>query len=376
MEIVQNSSELLRFFETAIAASPNQTVLIDRYLEGVEVEVDAVCDGEEILIPGIMQHIERAGVHSGDSMAVYPTQSLTEAEIDTVVDYTRRIGQALGVRGLMNIQFVITGGGAYRGFQDRGRNASNGSDAAPEVFIIEVNPRSSRTIPFISKITRVPMVRLAVDVMRGKSLAEAAAEHGLEPGLAPKRNLVAVKAPVFSMSKLAGVDTFLGPEMKSTGEVMGIDSDFNSAVAKALIASSLELQPASNILLSIADHDKPDAPGLIRELDAAGFQIYATSGTAAMARALGIEPIEVEKRLASEGTTVADIIEDGTVSAVVNTVTGDRQTLQDGFQIRRSAAERRIPCFTSIDTARCAVEALSQEGSTYSIRTLAEYLDD
>ncbi len=375
MEIVQNSSELVWFFETALAASPNQTVLIDRYLEGVEVEVDAVCDGEEVLIPGIMQHIERAGVHSGDSMAVYPAQSLTEAEVDTVVDYTRRIGRALGIKGLMNIQFVITGGGAYRGFASRKRSPADGSDAPPEVYIIEVNPRSSRTIPFISKVTRVPMVRLAVEVTLGKSLKEAASAFGLKPGLAPKRNLVAVKAPVFSMSKLAGVDTFLGPEMKSTGEVMGIDEDFNGAVAKALIASSMDLQPSSNILLSVADNDKVDAPGLVRELHAAGFGIYATTGTSAMIRSLGIPVTEVEKRLSGGGPTVVDIIEDGTVSAVVNTVTGDRRTLQDGFHIRRSAAERRIPCFTSLDTARCAVEASHGEEQPYNIRTLAEYLE-
>jgi carbamoyl-phosphate synthase large subunit len=373
MEIVPNSSELVRFFETAMEASPNQTVLIDRYLEGVEVEVDAVCDGEDVLIPGIMQHIERAGVHSGDSMAVYPAQSLTEAEVDTVVDYTRRIGKALGVKGLMNIQFVITGAGAYRGFRPKSRG--NGADATPEVFIIEVNPRSSRTIPFISKVTRVPMVRLAVEVMRGKSLAEAATMLGLKPGLAPKRKLIAVKAPVFSMSKLAGVDTFLGPEMKSTGEVMGIDFDFNSAVAKALIASSLELKPQSSILLSVADRDKADAPGLVRQLDAAGFKIFATGGTAAMVRSLGISVTEVEKRLAGNGPTVVDIIEDGTVSAVVNTVTGDRQTLQDGFHIRRTASERRIPCFTSLDTARCAVEIMHGKELTYNIRSIAEYLD-
>lgn len=375
MEIVQNSSELVHFFETALAASPNQTVLVDRYLEGVEVEVDAVCDGEDVLIPGIMQHIERAGVHSGDSMAVYPAQSLTEAEVDTVVDYTRRIGRALGVKGLMNIQFVITGGGAYRGFNRRAGSTGNGAVDKPEVFIIEVNPRSSRTIPFISKVTRVPMVRLAVEVMRGKSLKDAAAEFGLVPGLAPKKRLVAVKAPVFSMSKLAGVDTFLGPEMKSTGEVMGIDSDFNSAVVKALIASGLDLKPRSNILLSVADRDKADAMGMVRQLAAAGFNIYATGGTAAMIRSLGIPVTEVEKRLAGAGPTVVDIIEDGTVTAVVNTVTGDRRTLQDGFHIRRAAAERRIPCFTSLDTARCAIDSIRGDQPAYNIRTLAEYLD-
>ncbi len=185
MEIIQNASELVRYFSNllAIGATPGQAILVDRYLEGIEVEVDAVCDGENVLIPGIMQHIERAGVHSGDSMAVYPALSLTEAEVDTIVDYTRRIGVALGMRGLMNIQFVITGRGAYRSLSDKGS-----TDAESEVYIIEVNPRSSRTIPFISKVTRVPMIEIGVNVMRGKSIVE----QGYEPGLAPRRDLVAV----------------------------------------------------------------------------------------------------------------------------------------------------------------------------------------
>jgi carbamoyl-phosphate synthase large subunit len=219
------------------------------------------------------------------------------------------------------------------------------------------------------------MIRLAVEVMRGKSVREAAAGFGLEPGLAKRQRLVAIKAPVFSMSKLVGVDTFLGPEMKSTGEVMGIDRDFNGAVAKALIASGLDLTPNSSILLSLADKDKADALPLVRMLASAGHRIYATGGTAAMVRALGIEVTEVEKRLAASGTTVVDVIEDGSVSAVVNTVTGDRQTLQDGFHIRRAAAEQRIPCFTSLDTARCAVESMQGIASTYNVMTLAEYLD-
>ncbi len=217
MEIIQNATELVRYFTNLVeqGAPRGQPILVDRYLEGIEVEVDAVCDGEDVLIPGIMQHIERAGVHSGDSMAVYPALALSEAEVDTIVDYTRRIGRALGVRGLMNIQFVITGGGAYRSLdQGRGQGRRDGPDES-EVYIIEVNPRSSRTIPFISKVTRVPMVRIGVNVMQGQSIRE----QGWEPGLVPARDLVAVKAPVFSMSKLAGVDTFLGPEMKSTGEV-------------------------------------------------------------------------------------------------------------------------------------------------------------
>lgn len=372
MEIVQTPAELVRYFEMAMRDFPGQTILIDNYLVGLEVEVDAVCDGEDVLIPGIMQHIERAGVHSGDSMAVYPAQSLTEAEVGTIIDYTRRIGLALGIVGLMNIQFVVAGGGAYRGFSGTGAAGNSGE---PEIYIIEVNPRSSRTIPFISKVTRIPMVRIATEVMRGKTIKE----QGYEGGLAKKKNLVAVKAPVFSMSKLAGVDTYLGPEMKSTGEVMGIDTTFDGAVTKALLGSGLNIPDSEAVLLSIADPDKADALGLVRTLQAAGHPIFATSGTAAMIRAMGVEVEEVEKRLhVGSERTVVDIIEDGTVGAVVNTVTGDRTTMQDGFDIRRSAVMQRIPCFTSIDTARCAVDAEGarvQGGQSYNIKSLAEYLD-
>jgi carbamoyl-phosphate synthase large subunit len=374
MEIVQTPAEVVRYFEMAMREFPGQTILIDHYLTGLEVEVDAVCDGEDVLIPGIMQHIERAGVHSGDSMAVYPAQSLTDAEVETIVDYTRRIGLALGIVGLMNIQFVVAGGGTYRGFNKSGANGKSGD---PEIYIIEVNPRSSRTIPFISKVTRIPMVRISTDVMRGKSIKE----QGYKGGLAKKQNLIAVKAPVFSMSKLAGVDTYLGPEMKSTGEVMGIDTTFDGAVTKALLGSGMNVPTGGSVLLSIADPDKADALGLVRNLDEAGHTIYATSGTAEMIRAMGIDVHEVEKRLeSSDGRSVVDIIEDGTVSAVVNTVTGDRSTMQDGFHIRRSASMQRIPCFTSIDTARCAIEAEGTVagvtgGQAYNIKTLAEYLD-
>ena len=376
MEIIQTPTELVRYFEGSEAVSRQQAILVDRYLEGVEVELDAVCDGEDVIIPGIMQHVERAGVHSGDSLAVYPALSLSEDEIETLVDYTGRIGRALGLRGLMNIQFVITGGGGYRNLVS-GPVARTSAESAPKngqtsrVYVLEVNPRSSRTIPFISKVTRVPMVKLAVEVMRGRSIRE----QGYEPGLAPRRDLVAVKAPVFSMSKLAGVDTFLGPEMKSTGEVMGIDRNYESAVVKALMASGLSLNPGASVLLSVADGDKADAIPLVRELAQSGSRMYATAGTAAMIRTLGYEVIEVDRRLSGKHPTVVDLIQDGSVSSVVNTITGDRQTLQDGFHIRRAATERRIPCFTSLDTARCAVESARRNGDGFNVLRMAEYLD-
>ena len=365
MEIVQNASELVRYMTSALEAGSGRRVLIDKYYEGREVEVDAVCDGETVLIPGIMEHVERAGVHSGDSMAIYPGLTLSENEVNTIVDYTTRIGRALEVRGLMNIQYVVVGGGSpYRSPQ-----SGNGDGSDTEVYVIEVNPRSSRTIPFISKVTGVPMVKLAVKAMLGSTLKE----QGYEGGLWKRQKLVAVKAPVFSMSKLTGVDTYLGPEMKSTGEVMGIDTEFTPAVAKALMAAGLAVRPGDSVLLSIADRDKAESVQMMRDLNAAGCTMYATEGTAAMISGLGLPVIPIPKRLSAGRPNVVDVIEDGTVQAVVNSVTGDREVLQDGFAIRRAATEARIPCFTSLDTARAAVESMVGSGSEYSIKPLPEY---
>ena len=377
MEIVQNSNELVRYMSGAFAAAAGRRVLIDKYFEGREVEVDAVCDGEQVLIPGIMEHVERAGVHSGDSMAIYPGLTLTEDEVDAIVDYTTRIGLGLGVRGLMNIQYVVTGGGTYRSPLDEA--ASNPQTESPgpppgsrsAVYVLEVNPRSSRTIPFISKVTGVPMVRLAVNAMMGRTLAD----QGYSGGLWKKSKIVAVKAPVFSMSKLAGVDTYLGPEMKSTGEVMGIDHEFRPAFAKALTAAGMMLPRKGSVLLSIADRGKADAVPLVRELNSAGCRLYATEGTAKMIASLDIPVVAITKRLGQGHPNVVDVISDGTVDAVVNTVTGDRETLQDGFAIRRAATDRRIPCFTSIDTARAAAESLHGRTDDYSVKPLKDYLD-
>ena len=365
MEIVQNATELVRYMTHAFEAGMGRRVLIDKYFEGREVEVDAVCDGENVLIPGIMEHVERAGVHSGDSMAIYPGLTLTEAEVDTIVDYTTRIGRELQVKGLMNIQYVVVGGSAYRSPATN----QDGGNQNTQVFVIEVNPRASRTIPFISKVTGVPMIRLAIKAMLGKSITEA----GYEGGLWKRQKLVAVKAPVFSMSKLSGVDTYLGPEMKSTGEVMGIDTDFSSAVAKALIASGMMLPEKGSILLTIADRDKADAVPMIRQLAEAGYGLFATAGTAGMIRGLGIDAFAIPKAQTGERPNTVDIIADGTVSAVVNTIEGDRESLEDGFEIRRAAVDQRIPCFTSLDTARAAVESLIGGAANYNIKPLPEY---
>jgi carbamoyl-phosphate synthase large subunit len=366
MEIVQNASELARYMNSAFEAGGGRRVLIDKYFEGREVEVDAVCDGDTVLIPGIMEHVERAGVHSGDSMAIYPGLTLSNQEIDTIIDYTTRIGKELGVKGLMNIQYVVVGGSAYR---SPGTAVLTAQET--QVFVIEVNPRSSRTIPFISKITGVPMVKLAVKAMLGQKLNAL----GYEGGLWAKQDLVGVKAPVFSMSKLAGVDTFLGPEMKSTGEVMGIDKDFESAAAKALMASNMMLPQNGSILISVSDVDKADSVTLIKDLANVGYKFFATEGTASVINGLDLAVVMVPKRLDGGGPNVVDIINNGTVDAVVNTVTGDREVMQDGFHIRRAAVDRRIPCFTSLDTARAAVESLTKGGTNYNVLTVQEYLN-
>ena len=367
MEIVQNASEVVRYMTSALEAGSGRRVLIDKYYEGREVEVDAVCDGETVLIPGIMEHVERAGVHSGDSMAIYPGLTLSEDEVNTIVDYTTRIGRALEVRGLMNIQYVVVGGGSP--YRSPSTSADNGNSSDTEVYVIEVNPRSSRTIPFISKVTGVPMVKLAVKAMLGNTLKD----QGYEGGLWKRQKLVAVKAPVFSMSKLTGVDTYLGPEMKSTGEVMGIDTEFAPALAKALMAAGLAVRPGDSVLLSIADRDKAESVQMMRDLNTAGCTIYATEGTAAMISGLGLPVIPIPKRLSAGHPNVVDVVEDGTVQAVVNTVTGYREVLQDGFAIRRAATEARIPCFTSLDTARAAVESMVGSGADYSVKPLPEY---
>ena len=353
MEIVHNATELIHYMKLAIETHSRHPVLIDKYFEGKEVEVDAICDGEQVLIPGIMEHIERAGVHSGDSMAVYPALSLTNEEVETIVEYSTRIGLELRVNGLMNIQYVIMP-----------------DDGGSSVYALEVNPRASRTIPFISKVTGVPMVRIATNVMLGRTLKE----QGYQGGLWPTQDLVAIKAPVFSMSKLSGVDTYLGPEMKSTGEVMGVDYTFGAALAKALLAADLTLPHEGSILLSIADHDKPEALPIIRELSSHGFKLYATEGTAAMIEAEGMPITLISKKVGEGYPDILDIIRDGTVRGVVNTITGERGPLADGFQIRRVAAEKRVPCYTSLDTFKAAFEASVNGEQGFTVQPLRQYL--
>ncbi len=366
MEIAHTPAELTRYVMTSTEFSRDRPVQVDKYIEGKEIEVDAVSDGTDVLIPGIMEHIERAGVHSGDSMGVYPTISLTADEEATIVEYTLQLGRELEIVGLMNIQYVVMP-----------NDTDDGSGAASTVYVLEVNVRSSRTVPFISKVTGVPLVNLATKVMRGRTLSEL----GYQSGLWPKRDLVAVKAPVSSMAKLVGVDTYLGPEMKSTGEVMGVDTALAPALFKALQAASLMMPGSGGILVSVADRDKPEALPIVRKLAEHGYRIYATEGTAAILEAVGIPIARVPGKFSDGGTgTTVDLIREGTIQGVVNTMTGHRMPLHDGFEIRRAAAEVGIPCYTSLDTFRVAVDALTgagdggEDGHAYHIKRLEEYV--
>jgi carbamoyl-phosphate synthase large subunit len=353
MEIVHNATELIRYLTLALEMDSQHPVLIDKYLQGKEVEVDAICDGERVLIPGVMEQIERAGVHSGDSMAVYPGVTLTNDEVDTMVEYATRIGLALQIKGLLNIQMVIV--------PENGRSST---------YVLEVNPRASRTVPFISKVTGVPMVRIATKVIAGISLEE----QGYEGGLWRRQKLVGIKAPVFSMSKLIGVDSYLGPEMKSTGEVMGIDYSFEAALVKALMAAGLMLPQGGSLLLSIADRDKSEALSLIKQLHSLHYRLYATEGTATMIESMALPVKMVTKKLSEGHPNVVDVIQDNSVNGVINTITGGRVPLRDGLAIRRAAAEKGIPCFTSLDTARVAIEALADSSQIFSVQPLREYL--
>lgn len=325
MVIVHNQQELYQYVTTAVKVSPRHPVLVDQYVKGIEVEVDAISDGRDVLIPGIMEHIERAGVHSGDSIAVYPAQSLQKPIEKKIENYTYTLAKALHVKGLINIQFVVRG---------------------DEVYVLEVNPRASRTVPYISKVTGIPMVNIATKALMGQSLEEMGYSTGVHT---PPDNLVAIKVPVFSFAKLSRVDTTLGPEMKSTGEVMGIDATFENALAKGLLAAGLEIPENGVILTTVADKDKEEALPVIKGFSQLGFRLCATGGTAAFLRSHGLD-VEKVSKLREGRPNIVDLIREGKIHFVFNTFTKGRQLESDGFAIRRAAVEHGIPCLTSLDT--------------------------
>ncbi len=335
MQIATDDSEITEFMEIINRIAQDHPILVDKYLVGKEIEVDAVCDGKDILIPGIMEHIERAGVHSGDSISVYPAQSLNQKTIDTIEEYTKRLAKALHVKGMINIQFIVCN---------------------EEVYVIEVNPRSSRTVPYISKVTGIPIVKLATRAIIGESIREM----GYEPGLQKKADYIAIKMPVFSFEKLRGADISLGPEMKSTGECLGIAKTFHEALYKAFIGSGVDLPRHKKMIITVNDKDKYDAISIGRRFEALGYEIYATRSTAKVLDENGVHAIKVNK-LTQEAPTVIDLILEHKIDIVIDTPTQGRDKSRDGFLIRRLSIETGVNCFTSLDTANALLASLESD---------------
>ncbi len=332
MEIVYNQEELLEYMEKAVKVNPDHPVLVDRYMVGTEAEVDAICDGENVLIPGIMEHIERAGVHSGDSIAVYPPQSLSNEIKQELIEMTTKLARALQIKGLLNIQFVIYNNRPY---------------------VIEVNPRSSRTVPFLSKVTGIPMANIATKAILGHSIVE----QGFTPGCHPEEEMVSVKVPVFSFAKLRRVDITLGPEMKSTGEVMGRERTLAKALYKGLVAAGMNIPTHGSLLVTVADKDKEEALDIVKRFHGLGFKLMATAGTADYLEKAGLTVTRVNKL--SEGTpNLLDVIHKGEANIVLNTLTKGKTPQRDGFRIRREAVENGAVCLTSLDTAKALLHVL------------------
>ncbi|MGN1102760.1 MAG: ATP-grasp domain-containing protein, partial [Huintestinicola sp.] len=308
-------------------------VLIDKYMMGKEVEVDAICDGTDFLIPGIMEHIERAGVHSGDSISVYPALTLTKKIRETIIEYTRRLATELHVIGLVNIQYVV-----YNN----------------EVYVIEVNPRSSRTVPYISKVTGVPMVDIATKIMFGHTLKE----QGYESGLYKEADFIAVKVPVFSFEKLHDVDTALGPEMKSTGECLGIARTFEDALFKGLIAAGYNMKKDGGVLITVRDTDKQEIIYVAEKFEQLGFDIYATGGTAATLNR-NMVAANVVRKASEEKPNVMTLLDSGKINYVISTSAKGRIPAYDSVKIRRKTVERSICCLTAIDTANAVADILA-----------------
>ena len=350
MEIVYNDQELDRYMKEAVVASKDHPVLIDRYMVGMEVEVDAISDGIDVCIPGIMEQVERAGVHSGDSIAVYPAQHLSDELTEQIVDYTRRIAKGLNVKGVLNIQYIVVNG---------------------ELHVIEVNPRSSRTVPFISKVTGINMVEYATRIALGETLESL----GLPTGLVPARPHVAVKAPVFSFSKMGLVEIALGPEMKSTGEVMGIGRTYADALFKAIHGANMRIPDKGNILMTVADRDKEEAARLAKGFIDLGYHIMATGGTGHYFTEHGVNCTVVNK--ISEGNpNCADFIREGKVDLMLNTLTYGKKPEREGFQLRRLAVEMGVPCLTSLDTAREVLHVVASRataGDAITVDAVQDY---
>ncbi len=346
MQIAISDAEIEEFMEIINRIAQDHPILVDKYLMGKEVEVDAVCDGTDILIPGIMEHIERTGVHSGDSISVYPAPTIGDAVKDKIADYTARLARALHVKGLINIQFIAIG---------------------EEVYVIEVNPRSSRTVPYISKVTGIPIVDLATEVIIGRTIREL----GYIPGLQPEAEYYAVKMPVFSFEKIRGAEISLGPEMKSTGECLGIAKDFNEALYKAFLGAGVNLPKHKNIIITVKDADKHEVIEIGRRFEKLGYTIYATKSTAAALNEAGVKARKVNK-ISQESPTVMDLILGHKIDLVIDTPTQGRDKSRDGFLIRRIAIETGVNCITAMDTAKALVTSLENASKRLTLVDVAQ----
>lgn len=332
MQIATCDEEVEEFMEIINRIAQDHPILVDKYLQGTEVEVDAICDGTDILIPGVMEHIERAGVHSGDSISVYPAYSLSKEIIDTIEDYTEKLARSLHVKGMINIQFIVCDG---------------------KVYVIEVNPRSSRTVPYISKVTGIPIVKLATKCIIGHTIKEM----GYKPGLQPNADYIAIKMPVFSFEKIRGAETSLGPEMKSTGECLGIAKTFNEALYKAFLGAGVVLPKHKKIIISVKDADKQEVVPLAQRFEKLGYEVYATRSTADVLRQNGVDAIKVNK-IHQEAPTVMDLLLEHKIDIVIDTPTQGRDKNRDGFLIRRTSIETGVNCFTSLDTVDVLLTSL------------------
>ncbi len=334
MQIAVSDKDVVEYIGIINRYTQEHPILVDKYIVGKEIEVDAVCDGEDILIPGIMEHIERAGIHSGDSISVYPAQTISEASKATIEEYTRRLARALHVRGMINIQFIVS--------QEDG-----------EVYVIEVNPRSSRTVPYISKVTGIPIVPLATKVILGHKIREL----GYTPGLQPEAKHIAIKMPVFSFEKIRGADISLGPEMKSTGECLGIAESFNEALYKAFLGAGIRLPKYKNMIMTIRDDAQEESLDIARRFKALGYKIYATRGTAKYYRANGVHVTRTNK-LEQPSPNLMDLILGHKIDLVIDIPSNGVERARDGFVIRRNAIETGVNVLTAIDTARALVSSL------------------
>ena len=336
MQIVSNEERLRHYLQTAVEVNEDSPVLVDRYIMGRELEVDAICDGKDVFIPGIMEHVEKTGIHSGDSISVYPTFSVSQKAKDKIIDYTVRLGRRIGIVGLYNIQFIL--------------------DGEEDVYVIEVNPRSSRTVPFLSKATGVPMADIATRVILGHSLRE----QGITEVYGRERSRWFVKAPAFSFAKIRGMESYLSPEMKSTGEAIGYDNKLTRALYKALQSSGMTVANYGTIFLTIADKDKQDALPLVRRFYDLGFNIEATKGTAEFLRQHGIRT-RTRRKLSEGSTEIIDSLRQGHVSYVINTIDiNQHNTRLDGYEIRRTAVENNVTIFTALETVKVLLDVLEE----------------